>query len=188
MKRLKSSLTYANVMATAAVFLVVGGGTAFAASQMLPTNSVGSSQIKRGAVTPAKLSNAAKQTLTGPTGPQGPKGAAGAKGATGAAGAPGAKGATGATGPQGPTGPSGATKVTEFESAISATGTAVVNCGAGEVVTGGGGETTEGGEVLTRSAPNVVAGAVTGWRAESEFPVTEEAGKKVTAYVICAKP
>jgi hypothetical protein len=82
-------------MATVSVFLVVGGGTAFAATQMLPRNSVGTRQLKNAAVTPAKLSKAAKKTMTGPKGPAGPKGA---KGATGATGATGARGATGATG------------------------------------------------------------------------------------------
>jgi hypothetical protein len=107
LKRFKGKLTYANVMATVAVFLVVGGGSAFAASQMLPKNSVGAKQIKRGAVTPAKLSNAAKAAMTGPAGPAGakgatgPKGSTGGKGATGPTGPAGAKGATGAQGPKG---------------------------------------------------------------------------------------
>jgi hypothetical protein len=100
-------LTYANVMATVAVFLVVGGGSAFAASQMLPKNSVGAKQIKRGAVTPAKLSNAAKAAMTGPAGPAGAKGATGPKGSTGAAGAKGATGAQGAKGDRGEKGPTG---------------------------------------------------------------------------------
>ncbi len=53
--------------------MLVGGGTALAANQ-LGKNSVGTKQIKKGAVTPAKLSAAAKSTLTGPTGPRGEKG------------------------------------------------------------------------------------------------------------------
>lgn len=44
----RSALSYANVMATIAVFLALGGGV-YAASQ-LPKNSVGSKQIKRHAV------------------------------------------------------------------------------------------------------------------------------------------
>jgi hypothetical protein len=88
MKRLSGKLTYANVMATIAVFLVLAGGTAFAATQMLPKNSVGAKQIKKGAVTPAKLSKAAKATLVGPTG------------------AVGQRGAQGPTGDRGPVGPS----------------------------------------------------------------------------------
>lgn len=83
MKRLSGKLTYANVASTLCLVLLVGGGTAYAASEMLPKNSVGTKQIMKEAVTPAKLSKASKTTLTGPTG------------------------ATGATGPQGPAGPEG---------------------------------------------------------------------------------
>lgn len=85
MKRFRSKLTYANVISTICLFLVLGGGAAFAATQ-LPKNSVGSKQIKKEAVTPAKLSSAAKATFTGPkgatgaTGSQGPKGDKGDKG------------------------------------------------------------------------------------------------------------
>jgi hypothetical protein len=86
MKRLSAKLTYSNVVATLALFLVLAGGTAFAASQALPKNSVGSKQIKKEAVTPPKLSKAAKATLTGATGPAGAPGPAGAKGEKGATG------------------------------------------------------------------------------------------------------
>jgi hypothetical protein len=89
MKDPRSKLTYANVMATVAVFLVLAGGSAFAASQMLPKNSVGPKQLKKGAVTPAKLSKAAKSALAGPRGaigPVGPTGDRGEKGNTGEAG------------------------------------------------------------------------------------------------------
>jgi hypothetical protein len=48
---MRRHLTYANVMATIAVFLALGGGAAFAATQVLPKNSVGSAQLKRNAVT-----------------------------------------------------------------------------------------------------------------------------------------
>jgi hypothetical protein len=89
MKKIRGNLTYANVMSTIAVFLLLGGGTALAASAILPKNSVGAGQLKKGAVTPAKLAPAAKKTLTGP------------KGATGATGP------TGAQGPQGPRGEQG---------------------------------------------------------------------------------
>jgi len=84
--RVRRQLTYSNVVATTALFLVLAGGSAFAATQMLPKNSVGAGQIKKGAVTPAKLAPAAKTTLTGPkgaTGPQGPKGDTGSAGPSG---------------------------------------------------------------------------------------------------------
>ena len=70
MKRLRSKLTYANVMATIAVFIALGGAS-YAAIK-LPKNSVGSKQLKKNAVTDAKVKNEAitaakikKGTLTG---------------------------------------------------------------------------------------------------------------------------
>ena len=57
MRRLRPKLTYANVMATAAVFIALGGG-AYAATQ-LPKNSVGTKQLKDGAVTTAKIKDRA---------------------------------------------------------------------------------------------------------------------------------
>jgi hypothetical protein len=49
---LRKRLTYANVMSSLAVFLVIGGGAAFAA---LGKNTVGSKQLKKNAVTAAKI-------------------------------------------------------------------------------------------------------------------------------------
>ncbi|HYH54323.1 MAG TPA: hypothetical protein VD761_09345 [Solirubrobacterales bacterium] len=56
MKQLRKRLTYANVMSSIAVFLVLGGGAAFAANQ-LGKNTVGSKQLKKNAVTAAKIKN-----------------------------------------------------------------------------------------------------------------------------------
>lgn len=98
MKRLRSKLTYANVVASIALFAVMAGGTAFAASE-LGKETVGTRQLKKAAVTPAKLSKAAKKTLTGPAGPKGATGAVGAKGAAGQKGEAGAKGEVGPRGP-----------------------------------------------------------------------------------------
>jgi hypothetical protein len=86
MHRVRGKLTYANVVATMALFLVRAGGTAFAATQMLPKNSVGARQIKKGAVTPAKLAPATKTTLVGPKGAPGPQGPKGDTGSAGPAG------------------------------------------------------------------------------------------------------
>jgi hypothetical protein len=58
LNRLRSKLTYANVISTVCLFLLLGGGTAFAASQ-LGKNSVGANQIKKNAVTTAKLKKGA---------------------------------------------------------------------------------------------------------------------------------
>ena len=57
--RLRGSLNYANVMATIAMFLALGGG-AYAVS--VPRNSVGSSQLKGKAVTAKKLARNAVTT------------------------------------------------------------------------------------------------------------------------------
>jgi len=89
MKRLRGNLTYSNVISTICLILLVGGGTAYAATKMVPKNSVGTKQIRNEAVTPAKLSKAAERTLTGqqgPSGPQGDKGDRGEKGDQGARG------------------------------------------------------------------------------------------------------
>jgi hypothetical protein len=51
---LRKRLTYANVMSSIAVFLVLGGGAAFAAAQ-LGKNTVGTKQLKNNAVTTAKV-------------------------------------------------------------------------------------------------------------------------------------
>jgi hypothetical protein len=107
MRRLRGKLTYANVISTLCLFLLLGGGAAFAATQ-LPKNSVGARQIKRGAITPAKISNATKQVLDGQQGPRGPQGQQGQRGAQGSRGATGATGATGKTGTTGPKGEQGA--------------------------------------------------------------------------------
>jgi hypothetical protein len=82
MKSVRKRLTYANVMSSIAVFLVVAGGSAFAASQ-LGKNTVGAKQLKKEAVTLAKIASSAKTSLKGATGPQGPKGDKGEKGEKG---------------------------------------------------------------------------------------------------------
>lgn len=54
MNQVRKRLTYANVMSSIAVFLVLGGATAVAATH-LGKNSVGTKQLKANAVTTAKL-------------------------------------------------------------------------------------------------------------------------------------
>jgi len=58
MKRVRIHLSYANVMSTLAVFLLLGGGAAFAAKKK-PTQKIGTTQLKASAVTIAKIKNAA---------------------------------------------------------------------------------------------------------------------------------
>jgi hypothetical protein len=58
MRRLRAKLTYANVISTLCLFLLLGGGAAVAASG-LGKNTVGSKQVKKNAITTAKIKNAA---------------------------------------------------------------------------------------------------------------------------------
>ena len=106
-RKVVSRLTYANVMATIAVFAAIGGG-AYAAVQTIPGPDgviKGCYQAKKGSLRVVaankrclKSEKTLKWSQTGPkgaTGPQGPKGDTGAAGAAGAAGADGAQGARG---------------------------------------------------------------------------------------------
>ena len=82
LRRVKRRLSYANVMATIAVFIALGGSSYAALS--LPRNSVGSKQIRKGAVGTSELrdrgvrlrdiSTSARKSLRGATGQQGPVG------------------------------------------------------------------------------------------------------------------
>jgi hypothetical protein len=81
MKQLLSKLTYANVMATIAVFIALGGASY--AAMKLPKNSVGTEQLKKGAVTATKLSKAARATLAGDGDPQVKEGPHGKEGTPG---------------------------------------------------------------------------------------------------------
>lgn len=96
MKKFRGKLTYANVISTIALFLVLGGGTAFAAKEaLMPKDSVGTKQLKKGAVTPGKLSAKTKKALAGPAGPTGPGGPKGERGPQGPEGPQGTPGRTG---------------------------------------------------------------------------------------------
>lgn len=101
--RLRSRLTYANVMSTLAVVLVLAGGTAYAATSLITGRQVAretltSVNVKNGTLGVADLSLVARNAL---------RGARGAAGADGAAGAPGEGGPSGLQGAQGIQGVSG---------------------------------------------------------------------------------
>jgi hypothetical protein len=91
MHRLRPKLSYSNVISTLCLFLLLGGGTAYAASE-LGRESVGTRELAKGAVTPSKLSRKSKAALTGPTGPRGATGAKGDQGERGPIGDTGAAG------------------------------------------------------------------------------------------------
>jgi Collagen triple helix repeat (20 copies) len=95
------------------------GGTSIAAVNALPNNSVGSPQIKNGAIQKVDLAKRTVSSLRGLRGTRGLQGPAGPQGPTGATGATGAAGATGPKGDQGNPG----TPATKLFASVSA------NCG-----------------------------------------------------------
>lgn len=109
-------VSFANVVSSLALFVALGG-TGYAAVA-LPNNSVGTSQLKKSAVTSAKIRDRSLKAVDFAAG-QIPAGPAGAKGATGD------KGGTGTVGPAGPTGltgPAGA-PATALWAVVNASGT-----------------------------------------------------------------
>jgi hypothetical protein len=95
------------------------GGTGYAAIS-IPANSVGTAQLRKGAVTKQKLAKKTLQALRGARGPAGTPGTAGAIGRTGATGPAGKEGETGPTGPQGLLGPTSSTSAGSVEAGSSA--------------------------------------------------------------------
>jgi hypothetical protein len=93
MPHVSSRLSYANVAASAALFLALGG-SAYAAIE-LPANSVGTKQIRAHAVTLKKINPGALKALKGDQGPVGPQGLKGDAGGTGPTGATGVTGMPG---------------------------------------------------------------------------------------------
>jgi hypothetical protein len=112
--RIRTQLTYANVMATLAAFVALGG-TGYAAAR-LAANSVGTREVRDNSLTGRDVrdrSLIAKDFAAGqvPQGPEGKSGAAGAPGKDGVAGAKGENGAKGDKGDTGAAGPGGATAI-----------------------------------------------------------------------------
>ena len=108
--RVRAQLSYANVVASLALAVALGG-TSYAAVK-LPAGSVGTKQLKRNAVISSKvepgslqLSDFRRSDRARLRGPAGLRGAAGVSGAAGPAGPAGPAGAAGPAGPQGAVGP-----------------------------------------------------------------------------------
>lgn len=166
MHRIRRKLTYSNVVSTLCLVLLLGGGSAYAASQF-GRETIGTRALKKEAVTPIKLSASSKAALTGPTGP---------------------KGATGATGPQGKAGLNGATKVT-VDVGPEMFGS-FAHCPAGQVAVGGGGEAPSEGWIFV-SEPVVGEVAATagqtpnGWYTKG---VLNGVATNTHTYVLCSSP
>ena len=172
MRNINKNLTYANVVATLALIFAVGGTSAYAANQ-LSANSVGTKQLKNGAVTNAKLADGVNGER-GPEGKQGPVGPQGKPGAPGSPGAPGKSSATHAV----------------IRSDFGGPWEAVVKCEPGEIATGGGGymstEAHGGGFVASSEPVPNASGVPIGW--EVRGGSTEEEPGFPVAYVVCVSP
>ena len=104
--RLRNRLTYANTVATLALFLALGGSSYAAISitgknvkngsltgKDIKGSSLGTKQVRNGSLLAGDFKSG--QLQRGPEGAQGPQGPAGAAGAPGSPGAPGLTGAAG---------------------------------------------------------------------------------------------
>jgi hypothetical protein len=143
----------ATVIATVALVVAVGGGTAAYASGL-----INGSQIKNHSIAAKKLTKSAISSLHGQRGP------AGATGATGAQGPQGIQGAQGIQGVQGPPGP--------FPAALPAGKTIVGTYGMGGVAAAANGE-TEADISYLYSAPSQTAIFVASGGSNGNCPGTE---------------
>jgi len=193
MPSIRPRLSYANAVASLALFVALGGVSWAAVT--LPTGSVGNRQLKPGAVSTAKVrdrSLLARDFKRGQL-PRGEPGLAGERGV------PGPKGDKGDRGAQGDPGAPGATNVVvrKQDTAVQANGGRAlfaVQCAPGERAVGGGASlaTTDKDSQLQQSFP-VDDGGVgtdgatpTGW----ESLIKNESGEATTAsgYAVCARP
>jgi hypothetical protein len=143
----------ATVIATVALFVAVGGGTAAYASGL-----ISGSQIKNNSIPAKKLTKAAIKSLRGQRGPRG------ATGATGAQGAQGIQGTQGIQGVQGPPGP--------FPAALPAGKTIVGTYGMGGVAAAANG-LTEADISYLYSAPSQTVIFVASGGSNPNCPGTE---------------
>jgi hypothetical protein len=184
-------LSYANVTATLALFIALGGGAYAAAGSPFVGSSgaiSGCVKTKGGPLTIVKAGRKCpKGTVSlvlntkGATGPQGATGATGAAGATG----------TGTKGEQGPPGPSGISDYQKVESSFKKSsggstnvGGATAECPAGTSLLGGGYNTTEENLKIFMSE-NGPTDSGEGWEAVALSG--SSATFEVKAYAFCAK-
>lgn len=196
--RIRERLSFANVMSMLALMIALGG-TSYAAVT-LPRNSVGSAQIRRGAVhttdlannavTSVKVKNRSLRAIDFARGqlPAGPKGADGARGATG---------------PQGPVGSFGAITVVRTDVPLPDNSGAVASlatCPAGTKIIGGGAslEASDSADInLTVSRPYLTGGANNGlpdtgqgfdsWRSVYVNPTGGTGATTARTFAICAQ-
>ena len=181
----------AMVVALIALFIALGSG-AYAATT-LPHESVGTQQLKNGAVTASKLHNGAftaakiaygtllaKDFKAGqlPAGATGPKGDAGPQGSQGAAGPQGPKGDTGPQGSKGEAGPQGVTGATGVTGELK-----VEEAKSGQLTV----EPESEGEGMAICSKGVVTGGGYSLKGEFEVLISEAVGTNVWKIKVKAK-
>jgi hypothetical protein len=187
--RLTSRLSYANVTATIALFVALGGSSYAAIT--LPKNSVTSKQIKNGQVKSADLANNAVTSSKVKNGSllsadfkpgQIPAGATGPPGRNGSNGSNGSNGATNVV-----------VRSTQVPSANGTDGSGTAQCNFGERATGGGVQIAGGSSATMFLAqpggipvPNAPGATPISWFASWHNATGGNA--TVTIYVICAAP
>lgn len=183
-------LSYANVTATLALFVALGG-TGYAATQLtgkdIRNGSLTGADIKKKSI---QLDRLKGRLPTGVTGPQGVTGASGPAGPQGEPGASGAKGDPGTPGAKGDKGDGGITNLTttvrdgslEMAGNIS---TAIAECPAGSKVISGGFIEAGGTTVMASRPYGTVGSAPSGWQVEFRVSINAAQGQ---AYAVCASP
>ena len=200
--RLAARLTYANVVSSLCMFMVIGGG-AYAATA-LPRNSVGRNQLKHDAVTSWKVKD---HTLTAADIKNGTIGTGALANGTipgrqtvtvrpGNAAPPGKNG----SGPNCVDGVPGGSKgykaadgVTQNSCGGGAGGqsTLTASCLPGEVAVGGGYDMDKRHALVTKSAPNALTAGTTptAWVVRVASLTDQDANQTtVTPYVVCLGP
>jgi hypothetical protein len=186
--KIRSKLSYANVIATAALFLALGGG-AYALSGVPDSAGVfhGCVSNKTGVLRVVKKSSSCKKSKTVTRHGKKVK----IPGETAITwNQKGSPGPAGVQGVQGVTGASGATKVVVRHAVNTSNSTTMdVNCAAGEVATGGGASLPGGSNlVYSRPMPDGLddsAPKPTGWSVASS---TLLGPGNIHALVVCASP
>jgi Collagen triple helix repeat (20 copies) len=196
---LRQRLTYANVVSSVCLFIVLGGGAYAATTPFAGVGGVihgcvgqgGSLSLVRPGIRCPKHQIAIAWNQTGPVGSPGRTGDPGAQGPQGTAGAPGPRGAAGPTGPAGAAGPPGVSGYEVTSTTMSVppghgdyydSSDVTAQCPTGKSVVGGGYYvgTINPSVVVSYSRPTT---AKTGWEA---FVYNGEATAiNANVYAIC---
>jgi hypothetical protein len=173
-------------VALLALFMALGGTSVAATSALLPKNSVGTAQLRNGAVTKKKVATKTFGSLKGSPGPQGPQGPQGPRGAQGPKGVTGIQGVQGIQGIQGPRGFQGTAGVSGWQYVVTGktiaaqhnSGDVEADCPNGKKAFGGGVTGVDDTYLdLTDDGP---AGLDTGWVA---WAYNESPSYSLTIYV-----